>query len=446
MPGTLQRLLLFPLRRPGRTLLAGALLGLSAGLVWYAVTAWRFHRDRAQAAKALAEYDFASARQLLERCVQQRPRDPEVRLLAAQAARRDGDLDPAEAHLDVYRQLVGAPTSDGALEWAMLQAQRGRVHEVVNDLIASLEVRHPASEQILEALAMGCVQVYQLERARFWIQELLARHPNNPTGRLLLAQTAESLGNTDKALAALRDLVADRPQHTKARESLAETLYRSLEYEEAGTHYAELCRQQPGQVKPLLGLARCRYRQGLRDEARPLLRRLQEQFPNDSEVLLECGRFAMGEERLEDAEPLVRRALELSPHDHEALYVLGVCLQQQGRPEEASRYLDRFKQIEADLVRLEQAFEAVARGPADPAPRLEAGEICLRNGQEAEGVRWLQGALEVFPSQAAAHQAVAEVCERAGRPDLAAGHRRLAEGGAVVSPFAGPAPGSPRRP
>src|SRR5205809_2440762 len=194
----------FPVRHPGWALGAALLLGLSGYLLWQGARALWFRRDLALAQRALAEYDFAAARPRLAQCIRLRPRDRAVRLLAAQAARRDDDLEAAEQQLDVYLELAGDSTSQGTLELALLQAQRGRVKEVVDYLISCLDVHHPASEQILEALAWGSIHVYRLDQATFWIQELLEKAPRNPIGRLLRAELTETMGNKERALEGLR--------------------------------------------------------------------------------------------------------------------------------------------------------------------------------------------------------------------------------------------------
>ena len=70
-----------------------------------------------------------------------------------------------------------------------------------------------------------------------------------------------------------------------------------------------------------------------------------------------------------------------SPYDHEVHYQLGLCLERIGKADEARHHLDRFKQIETDLNRLVALLRLVVNHPRDPAPRREAGLICLRNGQ-----------------------------------------------------------------
>src|SRR5262249_46287773 len=147
--------------------------------------------------------------------VRLRPRDPELWLLAARTARRDGDPDASERCLDAHRVLVGESAPKEVLERALLLAQRGKVREVIDYLIQALEEHHPQSEQILEALAMGSVQSYQLHRVVFWTNELLQKWPKNAIGRLIHAETIDTQGNREKATALLRDLVEDYPKYFK---------------------------------------------------------------------------------------------------------------------------------------------------------------------------------------------------------------------------------------
>ncbi len=426
MPPRLRDWLLFPVRTPARAALSAVAVALLALAGWYGLRTLRFHRDLEAAQEALAGYDFPEARRRLASCLGLRPTGPVVLLLAAQAARRDGLLDEAQEHLDRYRKRVGGPTPEGALESSLVQVQRGLVKEHVHDLLAHVEVRHPESEQILEALAQGCVHTYRLDQASFFTKQLLDRFPDNPVGRLLDAQAHETLRRPGRALEVMRRLVEDYPGNDKARLYLARLLHREHRYEEAARHYAELHRRQPAEVAPLLGLVRALLTLERLDEAGPLLRRLEEEHADNSEALLQCARFALSQKRPADAEPLLRRALRLAPHDHEVHFGLAVCLGQLDRADESRRHLERFKQIEADMKRLEKVFEAMVKAPADPGPRLEAGRICLRNGQVSEGLRWLSGVLELVPDHKEAHQVLADHFTSVGNTTQAEYHRARA--------------------
>jgi tetratricopeptide (TPR) repeat protein len=383
-------------------------MGIGGYFLWQITPGARFRRAFADAEKALAEYDFAEARGQLARCLEIRPNDPTARLRAAQAARRDGDIAAAADHLLVFHNLIGETTEEERLEWAMLDAQRGKIDEVGSYLMECLEIRHPASERIFEALAIGCVHNYQFERLRFWVEETLERFPKNAVARLIRAQTMETLGHREMAIEMLEELLREFPRYGHARLEIANLLQGSLRYDEAAEHYELLRRRAPEQMLPLLGLARCRLRQGRTDEARPLLQELQERHANNSEVLLECGRFALQEARFPDAESLLRRAVDLAPFDHEVHLQLSTCLHQLGRSDEARIHSDKAKQIESDLIRLEKVVQATVNDPQNLDARVEAGEICLRNGQEAEALRWLHGTLERDPDHKGAHAAMAK--------------------------------------
>ncbi|MDB5312454.1 MAG: tetratricopeptide repeat protein [Gemmataceae bacterium] len=425
-PDRLRARLLSPVRTRRRAVVSAAVLLATAALAWYGVRAARFDTAYTAAEQALAGYDFPAARDRLRECARLRPRAPAVWLLAAQAARRDGDLDEAAAHLARYQQLEGRSSPDGELEDTLQEAQRGRTEENVHSLIALADSGHPATEQILEALAVGCVQVYHLDRASFWVGELLARFPKNPVGRLILAQTYDTLGRRDRAVEIGRELAADFPGYAKARLHLAVVLYKAQKYDEAAVEYEALRRARPGDVEGVLGGARCLDRMGRGDEARPLMRELEEHHAGNGEAMLECGRFGAREGRFDDAERLLRRAVQLAPNDHEAQYHLGLCLQRLGKTEESRRHLERFKQIEADLTRMEYLLTATVKAPKDPAPRREAGLICLRNGQAAEGMRWLYGVLEIDPNDRATHEALADYFLSSGDPGRSVYHRRRA--------------------
>lgn len=420
--------LLAPVRTPARAALAAAVVIVSLTFAgWYGLRTFRYQREEAAARAALTQYDFPQALRHLETCLQLRPREPALLLLATQAARRDGRLDTAQDYLDRYEALVGRSTPPGALQSVLIRVQRGLVKEYVFTLLKDyVDIRHPDTEQILEALAVGCVHVYRLDEASFFTKQLLERYPDNVVGRLIDAQTTESLRRREQAFEKAQKLVEDHPHFDKARLFLAGLHFQAHRYEEAIEQYQRLHQRQPAEVMPLLGLVRSLLTLDRIDEARPLLRELEEKHADHTDALLECARFALRQKRPADAEPLLRRAVSLSPHDHEAHYELAVCLEQLGRTEEAQRHLERSQQVQADMKELEKLFEAMVKSPADPAPRLEAGRICLRNGQAVEGVRWLLGVLELAPHHRTAHQLLADYYESAGDALQARYHRSRA--------------------
>ena len=256
-------------RTRGRAIASIVVLVAVSVLTWHVVRLTRAHFAFERAEEALVQYDFAAAREHAKLAADLRPRKPELWLLAAQAARRDGDSAEAKNHLRRYRSLAGT-TPEGGLEDSLQTTQAGDIERDVYDLMAKADAGHPATEQILEALAVGSVHVYHFDRAAFWVQHLLERYPKNPVGRLIRAQMDDVLGKRDRAAAACRELLADFPDNVKAKTLLAGLLYRAQQFEESADLYAELWRKRPDDLSALLGLARCRDKMGRADEARAL--------------------------------------------------------------------------------------------------------------------------------------------------------------------------------
>jgi predicted Zn-dependent protease len=177
----------------------------------------------------------------------------------------------------------------------------------------------------------------------------------------------------------------------------------------------------------LRGLATCRHMLNEPDEARRLLDQLVAEHPDDGAGLASRARLAQEYESPEQAEAWFRRAAASQPYEREVLYGWSVSLKRLGRREEAAAVNDRFRRVEEDLTRLAAATRRVAHSPHDPAPRCEAGVILLRNGQQAEGLRWLASALELDPGHVATHQALADYYEQAGDPARSALHREVAQ-------------------
>jgi Flp pilus assembly protein TadD len=163
-------------------------------------------------------------------------------------------------------------------------------------------------------------------------------------------------------------------------------------------------------------------------KARRILLELLAEKPSDNAVLRELGKAAMDEQDFTEAEKWLRRARDVDPYDHETLYPLARCLFRRKKKEEAEKLFARAKRLEADWNRLLSLNQKVGKAGRDPALRLEAGKICLRNGQPQEALRWFSGALQIDPNHKATHQALAAYYQKVGKPELAAQHRRLARG------------------
>jgi predicted Zn-dependent protease len=176
----------------------------------------------------------------------------------------------------------------------------------------------------------------------------------------------------------------------------------------------------------LLGLAHCYRLLNQPAVACRLLETLLAEEPGHGPALAQRGRLALENESAAEAETWFCRAATAMPFEKDVNYGFHQCLVSLGKVREAEEVLLRMKRVEVDLARLDEVTRAISGRPHDPALRYEAGAILMRNGQEAEGLRWLESALQEAPRHPASHRALADYYERTGDPDRAAKHRLLA--------------------
>jgi tetratricopeptide (TPR) repeat protein len=396
-----------------RRLLAGLALLLLAPL---AVLAARHARDRRllrAAEQALAERDFDAAREGLRRYLDSHPDDPHARLLAARAARRLRRYDEAAEHLRACHRL-GADPDAVDLEWALADVQRGD-----GATAAALRARAAKGDkdslEILEVLIQHYLDGYRLPEVLACLNLYLERRPGDLKALLGRAYVWERLLYFPDALKDYRRAVELHPDSEAARLRLAKTELIAGTPAEALWHFEWLAGRHPGRPEVVLGLARCRRRLGQPEEARRLLDELLAGHPEDVEALAERGQLALDEDDLARAERWLRAAVRLAPHDQRANYSLYRCLSLRGKEEEAKTYRARADRLRADLKRLDEVSKAVMASPDDAALRCEGGILFLRNGEEQEGLRWLNLALRLDPNCTKARRALEDYYRDARR-------------------------------
>ena len=413
-------------QRPGCAAWAVAvlLLGLIGGGYAGSRYAWAVYHYRA-GRQALERRDFTQARAHLLLCLQVWPACAEVHLRLAQAARRAGDYQAAEHHLDRCRELA-APADPAGLERMLLRAQRGDLDGVEGYLLHRAEQEGPESVLILEALAPVYLASYHLHGALYCVGRLLELEPENIQALLWHGQVMERLNRFAEALADYRHALALNPDDEQARLSLGEVLLYLDQPQDAAEHFEYLYQRQPGNAAVQFGLACCRRGLGRREEARKLLDGLVTRYPREAPILSERGKLALEEGQAAEAEDWLRRAVALSPFDRRMNYALYQCLQGRGKHAEAKELRAKLERLDQDVKRLLELSKEILNKPQAPAERCEVGILCLRLGLDQAGLGWLAGALREDPWSADAHQALAEYYERSGQPGPAARHRQLA--------------------
>ena len=94
------------------------------------------------------------------------------------------------------------------------------------------------------------------------------------------------------------------------------------------------------------------------------------------------------------------------------------------KDEEARQCLDRLRQKETNVLRVDRLILQANREPGNVALRFEIAMKLMRLGREQDAVSGLFLVLEQEPQHGAAHAALAGYFEQVGERDRAARHRR----------------------
>ena len=401
---------------------AGLSLALAVSAAYGGRAMWLEHHLSA-AEQAAERRDFASARNHLAPYLAAYPDSGPAHFLAARNARRDGRPDEATAHLEACRQMHYRP-QDVDLERVLLKVQRG---EPFDDYLRErVEHDDPDSVLILEVLADVYLRNYRLWDALWSLDRYLELHPVEVKALIGRAFVWEKLNSFADAESDYRRALEIDPDNDTARLRFADLLLnRRGTPDQAATEYERLRARDEDSPAYLLGLAGCRRKAGRLGEARQLLATLLRRHPHYPGALTEMGRVAQDDDKPAEAIDWLLQAIEAAPTDRVAYSTLLNCLRLTGREQEERDCRAVLERLDADLKRIDELTRAALGRPYDPDLRCELGILFLRNGEEAEGRRWLGLALEQDPAHKGAHRALAEHFEAKGKPELAAPHRRF---------------------
>jgi tetratricopeptide (TPR) repeat protein len=402
-----------------------ALLGMTA---WVCSVQWtaRSNLDRGRA--ALAADDPASARELLDRCLETWPSSAEAHFRAAQAARRCEDFQSATDHLDQAVKL-GWDDSAAELERALIQARSGGLRLVEHILVRYVLEGHADAPHIFAVLVPAYAAEFRWSDAGAMAEKWVQLRPGSAQAWSQHGEILSRLRKKEAAADAFRQAVRLDPNDPKARLGLARALLDLRQPTPEATEQLEWLREKdPDNTSVLVLLALCWEGQGQTDEAAGLLDRVIAEFPPHPKAFLCRGRLELNRGRPAAGLPFLRRAAGLDPSDVETLYSLAQCLRQVGAAEEAHATEERWRRAEADLKRVAELARSISSSPRDPDLRREMGELFLRNGRDKDGLRWLESALREQPDHASTHQQLADYYERTGQREIAAYHRSVAAG------------------
>jgi tetratricopeptide (TPR) repeat protein len=384
-----------------------------------------YHKGCAQ--QALARDDLELAKVHLLRCLQIRSDNAEAHFLLARTCRRQEDVTGWETHLRESRRL-GWPRDAIRLEENLGQAQAGLLSAAEPPLLRLLESWHEEEALILEALAKGYLRNYRfkdvLRAGALWQKD----YPEDWRPHYYRGQAFEILnGGHDLAVREYQAALTLGPQQPDVHLRLAGVLTIQSRYAEALDHFQVALQCWPHHPGGLFGVAYCQRWLGNSEAACGTLDALLAQDANHAAGLLLRGQLALDLGHHDEALVWLRRAEALNPKVPDLTQTLSQCLGVLGKPDESARYRQEAEQLHAKQERLERTVLETSQKPGDIALRLDAGVLLQGLGRYREAVRWLDSALQLDPSHAPSHAALAECLDKLGQTNLAAMHRLQAQ-------------------
>ncbi len=242
------------------------------------------------------------------------------------------------------------------------------------------------------------------------------------------------LGDYKKTEAKLREALTLAPDHGPAALVLAELLAERGRGEEALPLFRQAASHPALRQQAVIGEAGFLRTLNQSDAARECLRQVLEQAPENPDALGLLGQLELAAGHTEDAERMLRQAFEQRPRDVELRYVLATALSAAGKQDEAAVHYQAVAEARPALAQARETMIRLNDEPGDLAGRTDVGRTLLQYGKPEDGVIWLQSALEVDPSYAPAHRALADYYEGPGADlpqasTLALYHRQQAVGG-----------------
>lgn len=383
-------------------------------LAWHALSKGR---------DALAAGDPAAARDRLARTLATRPHDPEAHFLSAVAARRTDDRSAAGRHLDEAARF-GWDADAVRNERALLAAANGAPFFAVEAILRPLaDGTGPDAADALAVIVPGYIGQFRITEADALTARWVELAPTDSRAWAARTDVLERLERREACRLTHAAWVEALPDDRRARLGLVRTLLDARRPPaEINPHLDWLSATIPDDPDVLRFRAATLEAEGKPDEARTVLDRAATRTDAGVAVLTQRARLDLDRGRAGDALPFARRAVAVDPSDLEARYTLLRCLQQSGTPAEVADAEARWKQLREDLNRARELGRRIPITPTDPDLRREIGELFLRNGREADGLRWLESALAIRPDHAPSHRVLADYYRRTNRPELAASH------------------------
>lgn len=421
-----------------------ALLLLPAGLWQFGAAAAVLN---ANATAAIAGHDYETAGDWLDIASKLRCSNAQTAFLRARLARKELRL-AAVPELLKQAMRLGLPPQQARREYLLLEAQSGRLQDVLQELNDLLIQDSPDGAEICEAYVNGAVMTGAIDLAMTIIPVWKQSWASDPQPCYALARILEHQQDTAGALSELNAAIERNPRHWPSLYSRSQLLA-GLGRQDEALLDAIAAAEMRANGAALLQQARCLLNLGRPAEARERLLKIlkitPEMLKHSFNLVCEPERGLPVQAELGFAEAALGnpsaavewfdQVLSFDPNQLNVRYQRALSLRELGRADEADAELAAVQQIRETLREIDGLADFIRNNPSQPnvAERFRIGELFLLHDDARRGEYWLRDTLNHDPQYAPAHRLLAEYYERLAvrQPDyrtLADRHRKtLAE-------------------
>jgi tetratricopeptide (TPR) repeat protein len=329
--------------------------------------------------------------------------DPRTLLGLAVAAQQAGDLERA---VSLYERVLAAVGDEPRIlsNLGAAYSHLGRYQEAVERYERALAIA-PSEAAIRQNLALALYKTGELRRAAAEAAVIVAGQPENEAAMLLLAECHLQLGEHDEVIRLLRRSDGLPPESRAAQYLLGTALLAAGRMDEAEAVLDRVLKEDSAEAHVVL--ATMYVRDSEYAKAAPEIQKALAMNPKLPLVNYLHGKCLM-QDQVSDwagAAEAFRRELAVNPSHFESNLLLGELLRQEGKNEEALRYIEHATRLRGD----------------DLAVRFSRGAVYLALGRTEEAL--LEQVAAAVPEHIQAHMQLAIAYHRLGRTADAARER-----------------------
>lgn len=237
----------------------------------------------------------------------------------------------------------------------------------------------------------------RIDEAETTLKSLIDEFADKPPAYLQLGLLYDTAGRDAEAEQTYRDLLEKMPQKAEAYIGLGMLYESSGKDELAEASYQKILTFEPNNVEALLALGMLYDRMDKVPEAEKVYRKAIELDPENADALNNLGYlYAARGRNLDEAQKLIEKAMALSPGAAHIIDSMGWVMYQQGKYEEAVRYLE--------AAAAQSGFETT-----DAEVYEHLGDAYLKLGRTQEALAVYKKALRSDPSRSKTAEKVVEL-------------------------------------